>query len=159
MLGPFIGVFFQLKAGAGLSVLPVFFAGFGPLVVIIISLLRRNVIWKIGKLDIFCGVLSLAALVMYVLTHNLGVSILFAILADGLAAVPTIVKAWNFPETEFAAGYLPGIVDNMIGLLIIKNWIFTIYSFSIYFILVNSILIFAIYRKKIFGPSSVSFTS
>ena len=25
MLGPFIGVFFQLKAGAGLSVIPVFF--------------------------------------------------------------------------------------------------------------------------------------
>src|SRR6185295_3849327 len=122
------------KAGAGLSVLPVFFAGFGPLVVILISLAHKNLIWKIGPLDIFCGFLSLLALVIYVLTHSLGISILFAILADGLAAVPTIVKAWNFPESEFAAGYLPGIINNIIGLHIIKNWVFTIYSFSVYFI-------------------------
>src|SRR3989344_7507321 len=73
MLGPFIGVFFQLQAGAGLSVIPVFMAGFGPLVVIIVSLLRKNSIWKIGKLDIICGILALLALVFYVFTHNLGI--------------------------------------------------------------------------------------
>jgi hypothetical protein len=42
MLAPFIGVFFQLKAGAGLSILPIFMAGFGPLIIIIAALLKRN---------------------------------------------------------------------------------------------------------------------
>ncbi|MFA5791544.1 MAG: hypothetical protein WC884_00720 [Candidatus Paceibacterota bacterium] len=150
MLGPFLGVFFQLKAGAGLSVLPVFLAGFGPLIVIVVSLFRKSSIWKITSLDIFCGILALMALVFYILTHNLGISILFAILSDGLAAVPTIVKSWKFPETETSAVYLPGILNNILALFIIKNWIFSIYSFNIYFILVNLIIVFCIYRKKVF---------
>ena len=75
MLGPFIGVFFQIKAGAGLSVVPVFMAGFGPLVVIIVSLWNKNARWKITSFDIFYGILALMALVIYVFTHNLGISI------------------------------------------------------------------------------------
>ena len=153
MLAPFIGVFFQLKAGAGLVVLPVFLAGFGPLVVIIISLFKKNSIWRITKLDFFCGTLAIMSLMFYILTHNLGISILFAILTDGLAAVPTIVKSWKFPETETAVVYLPGIFNNILGLFIIKNWIFSIYSFSIYFILINSIIIFCIYRKKMLSST------
>ena len=149
ILGPFIGVFFQIKAGAGLSVLPVFLAGFGPLIVIVVSIFSKRAYWKITRLDVFCGFFSLIALILYVITHNLGVSILFAILGDGLAAIPTLIKSWNFPETETAAVYVPGIVSNILGLLIIKNWIFTIYSFGFYFIIVNSALVLFIYRKKI----------
>lgn len=159
MLAPFIGVFFQLKAGAGLSVLPVFLAGFGPLIVIVVSIFRKNTIWKINKLDILCGFLAMLALIFYIFTHNLGISILFAILSDALAAVPTIIKSWKFPETETAMGYVPGVVNNILGLLIIRNWSFSIYSFGLYLIVVNSVIIFCIYRKKIFGPSSVSLTS
>ena len=81
MLAPFIGVFFQLKAGAELSVLPVFMAGFGPLLVIIYSLLKKNGYWKIVKLDIICGIISFSALILYIFTHNLGISILFAIIS------------------------------------------------------------------------------
>ncbi len=149
MLGPFFGTFFQLKAGAGLSVLPVFLAGFGPFLVILFSLLRKNSIWKIGALDIFCGVLALLALVFYVLTRNLEVSILFAILSDGLAAVPTLVKSWKFPETESAGIYSFGIFNNALGLLVIQNWIFSIYSFNLYLLLVNLAIVFCILRKRI----------
>ncbi|MEK9182724.1 MAG: hypothetical protein AAB809_01455 [Patescibacteria group bacterium] len=149
-LAPLIAVFFQLKAGAGLSVLPIFMAGFGPVVVIVVSLLRKNSIWKINELDMICGAFSLLALVFYVFTHNLGISILFAILSDGLAAIPTIIKSWRFPETETSTVYLAGILNNTLGLLIIKNWIFTIYSFGIYNIAINIIIVFCIYRTKIF---------
>jgi len=156
MLGPFIGVFFQIKAGAGLSAVPVFMAGFGPLIVIIVCLFRKNSIWKIQTLDIVCGVLALAALVFYVMTHNLGVSILFAILSDFLAAIPTIFKTWKFPETETASVYLVGVFSNTLGLLVIKNWIFSIYSFSLYFIILNLVIVFCIYRKRIFRSSGLS---
>ncbi len=149
MLAPFIGVFFQLKAGAGLSVVPVFMAGFGPFLVIVFSLWNKNAYWKIVKLDIICGIFSLLALILYVFTHNLGVSIIFAIMSDGLAAIPTIIKSWKFPETETAAPYLTGIFNNILALLIIKNWIFSIYSFSIYFIIVNFTIVFCIKHKKV----------
>lgn len=148
MLGPFISVFFQIKAGAGLSILPVFLAGFGPLVVIIVSLIRKNAHWKISQLDIICGTFALISLTLYFITHNLGISILFAIITDGLAAVPTIVKAWKFPGTESTAVYMVGVISNILGLLIIKDWIFTIYSFSLYIILINLFIVFCINRKK-----------
>ena len=148
-LAPFIGVFFQLKAGAGLSVLPVFMAGFTSLGVIIVSVLKKNGYWKINTFDVICGIISLFALTLYALTHNLGFSISFAILGDALAYIPTIRKSWNFPETETGLMYTTGIVSNLIGLLTIKTWTFPIYSFGIYIILFNSMVVFSIYRKKI----------
>jgi hypothetical protein len=148
-LAPLVGTFLQLKAGAGLSVLPVFLAGFFPLIIFILALVRRNAHWKITIFVIFCGVFSFIALVLWVLTKRADISILFAILSDLLAAVPTLVKSWNFPETETAAGYVPGIFNNILGLLVIKNWSFSIYSFGIYFIILNTTLIFFIERKKL----------
>ncbi|MSU44830.1 hypothetical protein EXS45_01470, partial [Candidatus Nomurabacteria bacterium] len=88
MLAPFIAVFLQVKAGAGLSVLPIFMAGFGPLLVIILSIFRKNTYWKLNTLDIICGIFCLLSLMFYILTQNLGVSIIFAILSDGFAAIP-----------------------------------------------------------------------
>ncbi|MFA6353873.1 MAG: hypothetical protein WCW93_02990 [Candidatus Paceibacterota bacterium] len=151
MLAPFIGVFFQIKAGAGLSIIPVFMAGFIPLVVIIVSLWHKNAYWKITRLDIICGLLALMALIIYVFTHNLGISIIFAILSDGLAGIPTIIKSWKFPETETAAVYAVSIFNNILALFIIKSWVFSIYSFNIYLILLNIVIVFCIYRKKIFN--------
>ena len=150
MLAPFLGVFFQIKAGAGLSVIPIFIAGFGPFLVLLISLLKKNGYWKITFLDAICGMLAIIALALYILTNSLTGSVIFVILSDGLAAVPTLVKSWRFPESETSSIYLTGIFGQIIGLLIIKEWIFPIYSLGIYFILINTAIVFCIYRKKIF---------
>lgn len=148
-LAPFIGVFFQLKAGAGLSVLPIFIAGFGSLIIMIAALLTKNGFWKITTFDIYCGLFSALALILYIFTHNLEISILFAILSDALASIPTIIKTWNFPETENWGPYFLPIFSNIAGLLIIKNWSFSIYSFGVYFLILDATIIFCIYHKKI----------
>jgi len=83
MLAPLLGFFFDIKAGAGLSALPVFLAGFGPLVVIIISILNKNAYWKLTAFDFICGIFALISLVLYIFTHNLEISIIFVILSDG----------------------------------------------------------------------------
>jgi len=150
MLAPFVGVFLQLKAGAGFSSLGVFMAGFGPFLVILFCLFKKNAFWKINTFDIICGLFSVMALVIYVITNNLGISIFFAILSDLLAGVPTVIKSWKHSETETSSIYIGGIINNILALLIIKNWSFSIYSFPIYLILMNLIIVFGIYRKKIF---------
>jgi hypothetical protein len=149
MLAPFIAVFFQIKAGVGLSALPVFMAGFGPLIIITAALLTKNALWKINSFDLVCGAFSIFALFLYILTQNLSVSIFFAILSDGLAFIPTYIKSWKYPESESVAGYSFCIVSNTIGLLIIKDWSFTIYSFGLYLIIANIIQVFILYRKKL----------
>jgi hypothetical protein len=147
-LAPLVGTFLQLKAGAGLSVLPVFLAGFFPLIIFVIAVLQKNAYWKLTTFDILCGVFSLIALVLWIATGKAGISILFAILSDAFAAIPTLVKSWKFPDTETAMGYMPGIFNNILGLLVIKEWIFSIYSFGIYFIVLNTVLIIFIKRKQ-----------
>jgi len=150
MLPTFIGSFLQIRAGAGLSFLSTLMAGFGPFLVIIFSLFKKNAFWKINSFDIFCGFLSIFALILYFLTKNLAISIIFAILSDALAYVPTLIKSWKFPETESSTTYIGGIVNNLLAILIIKNWSFSIYSFPIYLVLSNLITVCFIYRKKIF---------
>lgn len=159
ILAPFIGVFFQLKAGAGLSALVIFMAGFASFLIVVISLFKKNGYWKLNTFDLMCGIFSVSSLILYFFTHNLSVSILFAILSDSLACIPTIKKTWNFPDTETGSLYIGGIISNILGLLTITNWAFPIYSFSVSIIVLNFVVLFCIYRKKIFGPSSVSLTS
>ena len=148
MVAPFLGVYFEIKAGAGLSVLPIFVAGLGSLLILSVATFTKNGFWKVSTLDIYCGLFSILALVFYIFTHNLGISILFAILSDGLAAMPTIIKSWKFPETEMWAPYLLPIFSNIAGLLIIKDWSFSIYAFGVYFIILDLIIVFCIYHKK-----------
>lgn len=150
VLPPMIGTFLQLKDGAGVSVLPVFLAGFFPLIICCIALATKNAHCKITKFDILCGVFSFLSLLLWVATKRTDISILFAILSDALAAVPTFVKSWKFPETETAIGYTPGIFNNFLGLFMVKSWNFSSYSFSLYIIVLNIALILCIKRKKIF---------
>ena len=148
-LAPLIGSYLQFKDGVGLSILPVFLAGFVPLIIFFVALIKKEYHWKITTFDVLCGVFSAAALVLWLVTKRADIAILFAILSDGLAAVPTLVKSWKFPETETARGYVPGIVNNILGLLVVKNWTFSAYSFGIYFIVLNSILVLIIKRKEL----------
>ncbi|MEI7810436.1 MAG: hypothetical protein WCI41_02670 [bacterium] len=149
-LAPFIAVFLGYKSGGGISLLGPFMSGFVPLLVFIFCLFKKDSFWKIGLLDIFCGILSLFALVCYILTHNLWVSVLFAIASDLLAYIPTFIKTWKNPETENYFIYLGGILNNAVSLLILRDWSFAIYAFSFYIVLANSFEILLIYRKKIF---------
>ena len=149
-LGPIIGAWLQWQVGAGLSVLPVFMAGFNPILVVIASFIIKEGYWKITKLDVVCGIIAFLSLVLWVVTRSFSISILFAIVSDLLAGIPTIIKSWKFPETETSSAYIGGLTANILGLFIIKEWIFPIYSFGAYLILLNVVLIFCIYRKKIF---------
>jgi len=149
MLAPLAGTFFEIKAGAGLSVLPVFMAGFGPVIIITVALLTKNGIWKVSRFDIFCGLISLFALVVYIFTHNASISIVFAILSDLLAFIPTGIKGWKFPESEYHSTYSLPIISNTIGLLIIKNWSFPIYGFGVYLVIANIAMVCILFRNKI----------
>jgi hypothetical protein len=148
-LAPLIGSWLQWKAGARFSILPVFMAGFNPVLVIIIALLIKEGYWKIKTFDVVCGALAIFALILWLITKNLSLSVLFAILSDGLASIPTLSKSWTNPETETFTAYLGGIIANILGLFLITNWIFPIYSLGVYFILMNTLIIAFIYRKKL----------
>ena len=124
-----------------------FSVGFCPLAIFIASFINKKAVWKLSSLDYIFGVLSLIGLLLWWVTKIGNIAIIFSILADGLAAVPTIVKSYKFPETENAAPFTIGTIGALISALTINNWTFKYFAFPIYIMSVNSIIFFLIYSK------------
>lgn len=137
---PMIAFNAQLKQNVGLLALPTFMAGFNPALIFIASFINKKAKWQIGKTDIACGILSVIGIILWLSTNNPNLAILFAILADGLAATPTIIKSYKFPETENAAAFVVAASSAIIALLTVKSWKFENVAFLIYIIVICTIL-------------------
>ena len=147
-LAPLIAFAAEVKQGVGILALTTFIVGFIPLVIFIASFVNKKSEWKITKLDIFCGTVSLGGILLWSITKVGNIAIFFSILADGLAATPTIIKSYRYPETENATIYLFAIINAAIGILAVQKWAFEQYGYPVYLLLVDLIL-FLLIRFKL----------
>lgn len=131
-LAPLVAFAAQIDKGVGLIALMTFMVGFGPLLVFIASFVNKNAVWKLGPFDIICGMFSLAGLVLWLITKEGNIGIAFAIAADTLAALPTIVKSYTNPETENHWAFTLAAISAGIAMLTIDQWTFAHYGFSVY---------------------------
>ncbi len=91
-IAPMIGTIAAVSKGVEWSILPVFMAGFSPLLIFIFSFIAKNGYWKLTTFDYVCGFFSGAALILWAITKEADVATIFAIASDGSAAIPTIRK-------------------------------------------------------------------
>ena len=147
-IAPLIGTAAALASGVTWATLPVFMAGLMPLTVFIASFVNPHSYWKLEPFDYLCGILSALALILWYLTSNPAIAIVFAIAADFVAGVPTLVKCWKYPETETASGYTASWFNNLMSFFVITNWNFANIGFPLYLVLMNTALAFPIIRKK-----------
>ncbi len=147
-IAPIIGTIAAISNGVGLSVLPVFMAGFVPLLVFIVSFINKNSYWKLEKFDYLCGLFSALALILWAITKQPVIAIVFAILSDFSAAIPTLKKSWKYPETETASAFVGGLFSSITGFAAVKYWNFSETAFLIYLVIINAIFIFFISRKR-----------
>lgn len=148
VIAPMIGTAASLSAGVTWAALPTFIAGFGPLLVLIASFATKKAYWKLEKFDYLCGLFSILALILWLITKNPSIAILFAIAADALAAVPTIVKGWKHPKTESSYAYAPSIINALTAFTVITTWTFPEYAFPAYLVVVNIILTLPWFLRK-----------
>jgi hypothetical protein len=139
-LAPLIAFVAELKQGVGLQSLMTFEVGFLPLTIFIASFFNKNAKWKLTRFDLTCGVLSLIGLILWYITASGNVAIVFSILADGLAALPTVVKSFNFPETESSWTYFSSTLSATITLLTVKVWDLANAGFPLYILLVTLLI-------------------
>jgi hypothetical protein len=150
MVAPFIGAAAALSNGVDwVAVLPVFMAGFSPLLILAGSLFAKKAYWKLSRFDYFCGGLSGLALVLLYLTSNPNVAILFSILGDALAGIPTLAKGWRHPQSESPWPYITGVFSASVGLFASQLTTFSGYAFPAYLLVINVLLLLAVYNKKI----------
>lgn len=148
-IAPLIATAAGLFSGVGLAVIPVFMSGFGPLIIFILSFTNKEAYWKLEKFDYLCGFFSLLALVLWGITKQPVIAIIFAIVSDFIAAIPTLIKSWKYPETENVNPFVTGLINSLTSFGAVKMWGFAELAFPIYLFFIDSLLIFAIIRKKI----------
>lgn len=150
-VAPLVGVYVAYQSGVAFPLLlSTFMAGFGPLLVVIASLFNKHAYWKTTKFDICCGIFSAIAIVVWLTTKNGVLSLIFAILADFFAGLPTMIKAWRHSETESIGPYLSGNLNQIITFLIITNFTFLNYAFPLYFMLANTVILLSIKKRYLF---------
>ncbi|VVA43318.1 conserved membrane hypothetical protein [Candidatus Roizmanbacteria bacterium] len=147
-LAPMIAFIAQIKQGVGLQSLLTFMVGFVPFLILTASFINKKSYWKIQKLDLVCGLLSIIGLILWQITKVGNIAILFSIISDFLAGWPTIIKSYNHPKTENYLIYLGNAIFAAITLLTINIWTFETYSFSLY-IFVVTLLIAILVKFKI----------
>jgi hypothetical protein len=145
---PFIAFSAQIQQGVGIEALMTFSTGFLPLTVFIASFANKASEWKLTRFDVVCGILSLIGLVLWMITKVGNIAIFFSIVADALAAVPTVVKAWKYPETEIAWPWIATVSGVLLTLLTLSEFTFANCGFILYILAVN-IVIYTLVRFRL----------
>lgn len=149
MIAPMIATAAAISDGVGWAVLPVFMAGFGPLLVLIASFLNPESYWELKRTDYLFFILSILALVFWGITQVALVAIFFAILSEIFGAIPTVIKSWKYPKTESRVAYLTSLFSALTSFFAMKSFNFSELAFPLYLVLLNSILVFALYVMPI----------
>ncbi|WP_081168208.1 hypothetical protein [Lactococcus garvieae] len=150
-LAPMIAFFATLSSSDfSYGQIPVFMAGFTPLLVFGASFINKKSFWRITRFDVSCALLSLTTLLIWYITKNPGLAIFLAIVSDALAALPTLIKAWRYPETESIRPFAAGIFTTGVAFIAIHTWNFAHVAFPVYLVLLNIVMtiILAIRNKK-----------
>lgn len=150
-LAPLVGTAAALSAHADpWAVIRIFLAGFLPLLVFTASFLNPQSYWKLTLFDFLCGACSILALMVWGFADSPRAAILFAAIGDGFASLPTIRKAWKYPETETGLTYIASFVSVLLIIPSIPRWDIENSAFQIYLLTANTLLMLAVYRKKLF---------
>jgi hypothetical protein len=142
-----------VATGAALSVeanlwstVRIFMSGFGPLLVFIFAFIVKQGYWKLSKFDYWCGGLSLLALGIWLVADSPVMAILVAAIADLFATIPTVLKAWKYPETETLYTYFVGLFTASIVIPAIPVWNIENSAFQVYLLLANITLFIVVSR-------------
>jgi hypothetical protein len=146
-LAPLIAFSAEISNGVGIQALQTFAVGFGPLLVLLASFVNTKAVWQLTGFDIICGGLSILGLLLWLITRHSDTAILFSILADAFAAIPTIRKSWQDPASESSLVFLLAAINAIITLLTIKHFTFANSAFAAY-ILAICILLFSLIRFR-----------
>ena len=147
-LAPLIAFVAEIQKGVGLQSLMTFSVGFTPLLIFIASFFNKKSFWKLDRLDYIIGGLAFIGVIVWQITGEGNLAILFAILVDGVAAIPTVIKSYTNPETESPTIFLLGMVNAVITLLTIRVWNFAHWGFPVY-ILGITVILYALIRFKL----------
>jgi len=137
---PLIAYFAELDKDVGIQSLMTLSVALAPALVLVASFLNKQAYWELHKHDYLYGTLAILGLILWQVTGEGNLAIIFSILADVLACIPTIIKSFHYPETENSTLYGLVTLNSVITILTIDTWNFATYGFPIYIFLSAGVL-------------------
>lgn len=155
-IAPMIATWAALSDGIHRAALPVFMSWFGPFLIFLASFVNKKAYWKLEKFDYICGASSALALLLWWLTKEPAIAIIFAIISDTFAAIPTLIKWWKHPQTESVAAFIGWLFSASTAFFALKVFSFTELAFPIYLVTIDILLIGSIIIGKIKSKHKLS---
>ncbi len=114
-----------------------FVSGFLPLLIFAASYLNKKAYWKSNPRDYYLMAAAIIGIILWAITDNPNLALLLALLADILAAIPTLIKSCTHPQSESWIGYAISAVGFGIGLLSVQTYNFESTTFVAYVFILN----------------------
>ncbi|HVA97033.1 MAG TPA: hypothetical protein VND99_05255 [Candidatus Acidoferrales bacterium] len=139
--------FNQIINGGGYSSL--FFISTAILVGFVFILSLHFGMGDTSKIDRICLILASILLFYWLTTHDTRISTIYAVIIDGIGAVPTLIKTYNHPTSET---YIQWVLSSLAGLLTLlsvpmSDWILLIYPFYV-FLMDGAIVSIKYFRER-----------
>lgn len=123
----------------------------GPLLIFIVSLTKnKKERWRLDAFDKLCGACAAIGLMLWQLTSDPTMALVFSILADIIGGLPTVHKAYLRPDTERALPYFISMLSMIVTLLTIRDWHFMGAAFPVYILGINTVIAGLVWTKL--GP-------
>jgi hypothetical protein len=117
-----------------------FAAGFTPLLILLASFLNERAYWKTEPRDFFLMAAAIVGIILWALTDDPNLAILLSLVADILAGLPTLIKAYRHPQTESWIAYAISTLGFGVGVLAIPSFTFENAAFIVYVFVLNGLL-------------------
>lgn len=111
----------EVQQHVGLASLMTLTLGLVPLVVVAASFRSPHHAWRVGRFDVFCGALSVLGLIFWCIVDQATVALVSFVVADQVAALPTLRKSWIAPSTESSGAFFLGFANCAITVLTLKH--------------------------------------
>lgn len=107
----------EIQQHVGLAALMTLMLGLVPCAVVAASFRSRHGVWKLGAFDAVCGAVSVSGLIFWAFINEPTIALISFVVADQMAALPTIRKSWLAPSTESPWLFFLGSTNCAITLL------------------------------------------
>lgn len=146
---PMIIFFAQRAQGVESLSWVTFAAGFTPFLVLLASFINKKAYWKTEPRDFYLMGVAILGIILWALTDNANLAIVFSLLADLFAGLPTVIKAFKHPETESWIAYAISALGCVIGILATQTFSFENSVFILYLAIMNGSLAYLASRGNV----------
>lgn len=139
-IAPLIAALAQFQHGYTPATATTLALSLGPLAIFVAALRVKGKRWRIGAFDIACGGFAAVGIILWQVTSDPVVALIFGILADIAGGIPTVRKAYIAPYTEEALPYALSALSMILTVCTVRDWQFINYGFPVYIFGINALI-------------------